>query len=196
MLDRIAALTAAATLAGCMTVGPDYKRPEVDTPQQWPVHGQAEPVSSQWWRSYGDPVLERMVEEALVHNLDLRQAIARVAEARAQLGVSRADQYPGVTAGADAADVPDHLRRQVLVLEVDAGVDHRDRRAGAPGGGPGRRRTDGVEPPLEPLLVDGVVRGGAALRGGGRDRGHQGGARAEHDEPTGSARHPEHSPTP
>jgi multidrug efflux system outer membrane protein len=103
-----------------MTVGPDYKRPEVSTPQQWPVAAQAEPVSSQWWKSYGDPALERMVEEALIHNLDLRQAIARVAEARAQLGVSRADQYPGVTAGAEASR---NRASQERVLGIPPGTD-------------------------------------------------------------------------
>lgn len=93
----------AAVLTGCMTVGPDYVRPKVDTPEQWPGQSAGEAVSSTWWMVYGDPVLERMVEDALAYNADLRLAIARVDEARATLGVSRADQFPGVTANADAA---------------------------------------------------------------------------------------------
>ncbi|HWQ37889.1 MAG TPA: efflux transporter outer membrane subunit [Burkholderiales bacterium] len=103
MLERMIALGAIAALAGCMTVGPDYKRPSIDTPKQWPVASVSEPVSSHWWKSYGDPVLDEMVEEALVHNLDLRLAIARVSEARAQLGAARADRYPGVSAAAAAS---------------------------------------------------------------------------------------------
>jgi multidrug efflux system outer membrane protein len=120
MLERIIVLTAAAALAGCMTVGPDYQRPAVDTPEQWPVAGAAEPVPSQWWKSYSDPVLERMVDEALLHNLDLRQAVARVAEARAQFGVARADQYPGVSAGAGASR---SRASQESVLGVPPGAD-------------------------------------------------------------------------
>lgn len=102
-LRNIGASLLAAVLAGCMTVGPDYVRPHVDAPEQWPVQGTAEPVSSTWWKVYGDPVLDRMVEDALAYNVDLRLAVARVDEARAALGVSRADQFPGVSANADAA---------------------------------------------------------------------------------------------
>jgi multidrug efflux system outer membrane protein len=120
MLDRIVAFTAAVILAGCTTLGPDYKRPDIETPEQWLVPGATEPVSSQWWKSYGDTVLERMVDETLIHNLDLRQAVARVAEARAQLGVSRADQYPGVSAGADASR---NRASQESVLGVPPGTD-------------------------------------------------------------------------
>src|SRR5882672_3525277 len=79
----LAATLMAIALTGCMTVGPDYKRPQVETPDQWPGATAAEPVSSTWWKVYGDPVLDQMVDEALVHNLDLRRAIARVNEARA-----------------------------------------------------------------------------------------------------------------
>jgi multidrug efflux system outer membrane protein len=81
-------------------LGPDYLRPKIDTPDLWPGEKTAASVPVQWWQSYNDPVLDRMVEEALAHNADLALAIARVAEARAQLGVTRADQLPGVSAGA------------------------------------------------------------------------------------------------
>ena len=103
-LKRIIAATfAVAWLAGCMTVGPDYRRPKVDTPEQWPGATSAEPISAAWWNAYGDPVLDRMVEDALAYNTDLRFAVARVDEARAALGISRADQYPGVSANASAS---------------------------------------------------------------------------------------------
>jgi multidrug efflux system outer membrane protein len=93
----------ASLLSGCMAVGPDYVRPKIDTPDVWPGEKAEAPVPVQWWRSYNDPVLDKMVEEALAHNTDLALAIARVDEARAQLGVTRADQVPGVSAGADAS---------------------------------------------------------------------------------------------
>lgn len=94
----------AALLTGCMTVGPDYKRPAVEVPEQWPGSAAAtDTVSATWWQAYNDSVLNQMVDDALVNNLDLRQAVARVAEARAALGITRADQYPGVTAQAGAS---------------------------------------------------------------------------------------------
>jgi outer membrane protein, multidrug efflux system len=83
-------------LSGCFAVGPDYLRPAIDLPDQWPGEKTAA-VPLQWWRGYNDPVLDAMVDEALVHNADLALAIARVDEARAQLGMARADQWPGVS---------------------------------------------------------------------------------------------------
>ncbi len=97
------AVLTASLLSGCMTVGPDYHRPKIDTPEVWPGEKTAASVSVQWWRSYSDPVLDKMIEEALAHNSDLTLAIARVDEARAQLGVARADQLPGVSANADTS---------------------------------------------------------------------------------------------
>jgi len=104
MRSRLLAAGLLALLTGCMTVGPDYKRPQVDTPEQWPgAAGASEAVSATWWQTYNDPILGRLVDDALLNNLDLRVAIARVAEARAALGITRADQYPGVTAQAGAS---------------------------------------------------------------------------------------------
>jgi len=99
----IAALLPAVLLSGCITVGPDYQRPKIDVPDQWPGEKTEATVPVQWWHSYNDPVLDAMVDEALAHNSDLALAIARVDEARAELGVTRADQLPGVTAGAGAS---------------------------------------------------------------------------------------------
>jgi multidrug efflux system outer membrane protein len=116
----VAATLIAAALSGCMTVGPDYRRPNVDTPEQWPGATAKEPVSATWWKAYADPVLDRMVDDALAYNTDLRLAIARVDEARAALGVSRADQYPGVSANAGASR---NRASQESVQGVPAGTD-------------------------------------------------------------------------
>ena len=102
-LRLLAATLMAILLTGCIAVGPDYKRPQVETPEQWPGTSATETLSSTWWKAYGDPVLDQMIDEALLHNLDLRRAIARVDEARAALGITRADQYPGVSANASAS---------------------------------------------------------------------------------------------
>jgi multidrug efflux system outer membrane protein len=111
---------AVAAMAGCMTVGPDYHRPVVETPEQWPGAATGPAVSATWWQAYGDPVLNRMVDEALQHNLDLRVAIARVEEARSALGITRADQYPTVTAGVAASR---NRISQESVISVPPGVD-------------------------------------------------------------------------
>jgi len=116
----VAATLAAALLAGCMTVGPDYRRPKVDTPEQWPGKATEGPVPAAWWKAYGDPVLDRMVGDALAYNTDLRLAIARVDEARAALGISRADQVPGVSANAGASR---NRASQESVQGVRAGTD-------------------------------------------------------------------------
>ena len=121
MLDRkTAALAAALALAGCMTVGPDYQRPAIDTPERWPGETTAYPLANGWWTAYGDPTIDKMVEEALLHNLDLRTAVARVAEARAALGGAQADRYPGVTA--EAAGARTRLSEK-SVSGVPPGVD-------------------------------------------------------------------------
>jgi outer membrane protein, multidrug efflux system len=116
----VAATLAAVLLTGCMAIGPDYRRPRVDTPEQWPGTTTAEPVSAAWWNAYGDPVLDRMVEDALGYNTDLRFAVARVDEARAVLGISRADQVPGVSANASASR---NRASQDSVLGIPPGVD-------------------------------------------------------------------------
>ena len=99
-------LLLAGLLGGC-SAGPDYKRPALDLPQNWSTGQQAarpaaaKPVNGiggQWWDLYADPVLDKLESEALTHNADAQVAVARVLEARAQLGVTEADQYPVVSA--------------------------------------------------------------------------------------------------
>lgn len=105
----VTAALAAALLSGCITVGPNYERPKIDTPDIWPgettaaVNDNGGPPPVQWWRGYNDPALDAMIEEALAHNADLRLAIARLDEARATLGVAHADQRPGLSANAGAS---------------------------------------------------------------------------------------------
>lgn len=88
-------VTALALLAvaGCATV-PELKKPALDLPAAWPpASGQsAAQVAPDWWKAFGDPRLDALVQEALEHNADIRLAAARIEEARANLGVVRADQ--------------------------------------------------------------------------------------------------------
>jgi multidrug efflux system outer membrane protein len=92
--------------AGCM-VGPKYKRPTVDVPQDYrtPEPQQAAQASSlgneQWWQVYQDPVLTQLIHTAIANNYDVRIAAARVLEAQAQVGITRANQLPTANVGAN-----------------------------------------------------------------------------------------------
>lgn len=94
-----AALALAATLAGC-AVGPDYHRPE---PQRATTGGFVDPGLAKvdtgapapgWWRLFGDPVLDRLVADALAYNTDVRVASANLRRARAILSEARAGRLP------------------------------------------------------------------------------------------------------
>lgn len=98
-MTRFVAALVPLLLAAC-TLGPDYKRPEVDLPADFGVGQSNLPAAERWWTVFQDPVLDKLVEEALANNRDLRMAAERVEQARAQLGITRADQLP--TAGIDA----------------------------------------------------------------------------------------------
>ena len=84
---------------GC-TLGPDYNRPAVLTPDNF--RGvQGTPAADSladipWWEVFRDTVLQDLIREALNQNYDLRTAAARVEEARAQVGVTRSFLYPSV----------------------------------------------------------------------------------------------------
>lgn len=118
----------AAFLSAC-AVGPDYQTPE--TPATPFVAAQAagvveQPFEASWWAQFKDPVLDRLVERALTADLDLKVALARVEEARAFLGASRRDRWPGVTAGASRTErhqqEPGITTDRVETVSYDAGL--------------------------------------------------------------------------
>jgi outer membrane protein, multidrug efflux system len=92
--------------AGCM-MGPKYKRPTANVPQEYraPAPQQAAAASSlgneKWWQAYQDPVLTELIHTAVAQNYDVRIAAARVLEAQAQVGITRANQLPSANVGAD-----------------------------------------------------------------------------------------------
>ena len=101
LINRAVLISAVAvTLSGCV-VGPNYQRPAVDLPANYaPSSASATAVSAtgNWWSVFKDPVLDRVMDEALANNLDLVVAAARVVEAQAQLGLAISDQVPSVYA--------------------------------------------------------------------------------------------------
>jgi multidrug efflux system outer membrane protein len=94
-------------LAGC-AVGPNYKRPAVTLPTDYRAAAPAQNDSAaslgneKWWEVYQDPVLAQLTHTALQQNYDVRIAATRVLEAQAQLGISRANQFPSASVGAGA----------------------------------------------------------------------------------------------
>jgi multidrug efflux system outer membrane protein len=96
-------------LTGC-AVGPNYKRPTVDVPTTY--RGASESASAgketaaaqslgdeKWWEVFQDPQLQGLIRQALKNNYDVRIAATRVLAARAQLGITRADQFPSLGVG-------------------------------------------------------------------------------------------------
>ena len=91
----------AAFIAGC-AVGPDYRRPAVELPPAWqgvPPKG-ISATGDRWWTLYADPVLDRLIDEALAGNQDLVLAAARVDEARALLRIVDSQFVPAIDATA------------------------------------------------------------------------------------------------
>jgi outer membrane protein, multidrug efflux system len=98
----ICLLTASAALIfnGC-AVGPTYVRPDVPAPDVWHAGldqgltpEEAPHTLVRWWATLEDPILSTLIQEALAGNLDLKQAYARLREARAGRMISRAGLFP------------------------------------------------------------------------------------------------------
>src|SRR5262245_77125 len=90
-------------LMGCRTVGPNYKKPLVKTPDTFRGSAVATTLTDpgsladlKWFEFFKDERLQKLIKEALESKYDLRDAIARVDAARATLGVTRADQFPNI----------------------------------------------------------------------------------------------------
>lgn len=91
-------------ISGCAPVGPDYRKPETEAPATWHTELKqglsTETINpaqlAEWWTIFNDPVLTGLVEQAIKKNLDLKQAMAKVREARARRGVSGAELYPAL----------------------------------------------------------------------------------------------------
>src|SRR6202166_2948477 len=102
----MAVLIAAGFVSSC-TLGPNYHRPAVQIPQNFrapdPLPApQAESLADlKWWEVFKDTELQELVGTALQQNYDLRDAVARVEAARANLGITRSNQFPQVGASGD-----------------------------------------------------------------------------------------------
>jgi len=99
----IAVLVAMGLLTGC-ALGPNYQRPPVAVPQSFhapetlPTGEAASLADLKWWQVFRDEELQRLIRTALDQNFDLREAVGRVEAAQANLGITRSDQFPQVSA--------------------------------------------------------------------------------------------------
>jgi multidrug efflux system outer membrane protein len=93
----IAILAAAVTAGGCV-VGPKYARPTVEQPAAFrsPSPAGTDAIPEEWWRLYGDSDLDALIATANASNQTLRQAAARVDEARALARVAASYHYPTI----------------------------------------------------------------------------------------------------
>ncbi|HEU4767126.1 MAG TPA: TolC family protein, partial [Pyrinomonadaceae bacterium] len=106
--------------------GQSYQRPSVQTPTAHRGDTAAQPdpqtlANLKWFEVFKDERLQDLIRDALAHNYDLREAVARVDGARANLGITRSDQFPTIGAGADvlnqrqsrssAFDLPEPIKR-------------------------------------------------------------------------------------
>ncbi len=103
-------------IAGC-TLMPSYERPDAPVSAQWPASASvnasatasstASNVALLAWQDYfTDPTLRQLIDTALANNRDLRVALLNIAQAQAQLGIRRADQFPTLNAAASGSRTP------------------------------------------------------------------------------------------
>jgi len=124
-------LTISGTLLwmGACSVGPNYKRPAVNAPASFRGANPSETPSPElapasastnnppgsaklaslgdekWWEVFQDKELQNLIRTALKNNYDVRIAAARVLQAQAQLGITRADQFPSLSVGGNITGI-------------------------------------------------------------------------------------------
>jgi NodT family efflux transporter outer membrane factor (OMF) lipoprotein len=123
------ALTTAALLGGCM-VGPKYRQPDVPITEQFkeatpadystagtwrPAHPADAVSRGEWWRMFGDPLLDRLEDELTVSNQNLKQQEARFRAARAMIAYQRAALFPSLSAGPNLSSVQDSAHQPYFV---------------------------------------------------------------------------------
>ncbi|MEQ1581101.1 MAG: efflux transporter outer membrane subunit [Steroidobacteraceae bacterium] len=98
-----AVLLAPLVLGGCIVSHVSVDKPELALPEALATVTQAVPLTDRWWSVYGDPTLDRLMEEALVHNADAALAAARVLESRSALRQANSNRSPAVSIEGNAA---------------------------------------------------------------------------------------------
>ncbi|HJV65968.1 MAG TPA: TolC family protein, partial [Geomonas sp.] len=102
-MRRLVMLAAVVLLSGCL-MGPDYRRPAVDTPSAYHYQDKdaRETANTQWWKDFQDPVLDSLIAEALANNKNVQIAAATIEQAEAVLTQTRSPLFPQVSYGGSA----------------------------------------------------------------------------------------------
>ena len=128
MRAPICVLLIALFVSGC-AVGPNYKKPTIDTPtvyrglipEQAAANDPKSLADEKWWEVFQDDELKELIKTALQENYDLRRAAARVLQAQAFLGITRADQLPTISADASAINLRNS--RQGIFPAIDTNTN-------------------------------------------------------------------------
>ena len=142
-MNRFVSLLLLLCLSCNYAAGQKYQRPQVQTPTTYRGDTATRPdpqtlANLKWFDVFKDEKLQDLINEALTHNYDLREAVARIDAARANLGITRSDQFPTIGASADvlnqrqsrssAFDIPEPIKRDrsfgsvllnLLTYEID-----------------------------------------------------------------------------
>ena len=134
IVRRLMIISMVVTIPGCFVVGPDYKTPDIVTPPDWSQNLRAglkatelqAQTLAKWWMTLGDADLSDLIERSLAGNLDLKNAQARIREARARRGIAEAALFPSVNIGGSATvsrgseDIGSGSRRELYRTGFDA----------------------------------------------------------------------------
>jgi len=128
-MNKLIALGCLAILCSGCTVGPNYKKPAATVPGTYrgltpEETAKTEPTSisdQKWWEVFQDEQLRTLIRTALQQNYDVRIAGARILQAQAQLGITRADQFPSVSGGASLSDQRSARSRFLPAFEGSTG---------------------------------------------------------------------------
>jgi len=127
---KTVALAAALALAGCVSIGPDYREAKPAAPQLQGLDAAQEndaQFQAAWWKQFNDPVLDALIQRAAANNLDLRIAVARLQESRALLSGAKSDRLPTIGVGADytrsRGQQPGFGEQRITTTTYQAGFD-------------------------------------------------------------------------
>jgi outer membrane protein, multidrug efflux system len=142
-MKRLFAVVLLISLTSPYAFGQKNKKPQVPTPAQFRADTAPQPdpqsiADLKWFELFKDERLQDLIRDALTNNYDLRQAVANIDAARANLGLTRSEQFPQVVAGGDiinqrqsrssAFDLPEPIKRDrsfgsvllnLLTFEID-----------------------------------------------------------------------------
>ena len=126
---RWLALLVSSSFSAC-SVGPDYRPPQLPTPDHWSSQpsaadavrdGRGDESLAKWWTTFNDPILDRLIQQALAENKTVKQALARVTEARARRNISMAGFAPTLDSSSRFSRTQSDARSGLRTTPTDDG---------------------------------------------------------------------------